>query len=236
MKTFLPSHLAGGSSFGICPGESVAQFELGNYKNFVYLILDWSTRKSAIVDPQEDLSLPLDALKKNGFELCGIFLTHTHHDHIAGVPGLIQRWPQISIFLHQADRHRLGQEIQANAVVHAVAEGDQIPVGSLNVKVLHTPGHSAGECCYLMRAGAEGHSFLFTGDTVFIRDCGRTDLPTGSTEQMFQTLQRLKSLDPGTILLPGHHYAFECATTLERELRESPPFQCNSVIELERLP
>jgi glyoxylase-like metal-dependent hydrolase (beta-lactamase superfamily II) len=77
---------------------------------------------------------------------------------------------------------------------------------------------------------------LLTGDTLFIRDCGRTDLPTGSTTEMFSTLQRYKSLNPQLKIFPGHHYREEFWSTLEVVLRTSPPLQCESAEQLEALP
>jgi len=213
--------------------EPVAQFEIGNYKNFVYLILDWNEKKAAIIDPQHDLSRPLDCLKRDQFELSAILLTHTHFDHIAGLSQLVQLYPSVPIILHRDDLHRLDPKVQSHGTFRLVKDGDQISVGQLPVRVLHTPGHSSGECCYLL----EGEQpYLFTGDTVFIRDCGRTDLETGSTAQMFESLQRIKKLPPQTIILPGHHYKPESSSTLEKEMKESPPFSCRSVEELAALP
>ena len=106
-------------------------------------------------------------------------------------------------------------------------------VGSIRVRVLHTPGHSAGECCYFFENGGK---YLFTGDTLFIRDYGRTDFADGSNEQMFASLQRIKALPPETVILPGHHYVRECASILSKEIVESPPLRCGSVEELASLP
>jgi hydroxyacylglutathione hydrolase len=220
----LPRHLSGGTAQGLIKGEPICQFEIGDMKNFVYLILDWAGKKAAIVDPQMDLRLPLDAIGQHEFELCAVLLTHTHHDHVAGVPQLMRDFVGVPVYAHALDAHRLDSEVVA------VRDGKVLNVGELEVQVLHTPGHSAGEVCYRV-----GH-YLLTGDTIFIRDCGRTDLHTGSNEEMFASLQRIRQLPPETVILPGHHYQRECASTLERELRESPPFQCRSVQELMSLP
>jgi glyoxylase-like metal-dependent hydrolase (beta-lactamase superfamily II) len=223
----LPDHLSGEDAQGAHRDQPVCQFEIGEMRNFVYLILDWAERKAAIVDPQRDLSAPLEVLSKNGFSLEAVLLTHTLHDHIAGVPELAKQFPSVPFYAHPLDAHRLDQEIST------LSDGQKLNVGSLEVEVLHTPGHSAGEVCYRLKASPP---CLFTGDTIFIRDCGRTDLATGSNEEMFASLQRIRQLDPKTVILPGHHYKRECASTLERELRESPPFQCKNVKELASLP
>lgn len=231
-SSFLPPHFSGQSAQGLVPNEPVAQFEIGSMRNFIYLILDWATRKAAIIDPQRDLDEPLSAISAYGFELEALLLTHTHFDHIAGVPPLAQLYPKLPILLNSADAHRL-KPASLKPQLRLLNDGDVVTVGNLRVRVLHTPGHSAGECCYLL----EGEPpYLFSGDTLFIRDCGRTDLETGSAQEMFHSLQRIKALSPRTILLPGHHYAPECASTLEKELRESPPLRCQSIEELEAQP
>jgi glyoxylase-like metal-dependent hydrolase (beta-lactamase superfamily II) len=101
---------------------------------------------------------------------------------------------------------------------------------------MHTPGHSSGEFCYLLPKQTQvDRPYVFTGDTLFIRDCGRTDLESGNDAEMFASLQILKQLDPDTVILVGHHYAKECASTLGEELKVSPPLKCASVSELSNL-
>lgn len=229
----LPAHLSGDAAQGMRPNEPIAQYELGSMRNFVYVVTDWKSREVALVDPQKDLSGILEDLQKNQLRLTRVLLTHSHHDHVAGVPEIAEKFPQVPIHVHEKDAHRLQKDTSARLNLKAVHDGEILMLGSLRVHVLHTPGHSAGECCYLI----EGDPlYLLTGDTVFIRDCGRCDLPTGSVQEMFETLQRLKKLPPNTILLPGHHYTTECATTLQKELAESPPFLARSVEELSAIP
>ncbi len=231
----LPEHLDQEKATGIHPGESVAQFEIGSYQNFVYLILDWTTQKAAIVDPQQDVTALLASLARYSFELISIFLTHTHSDHTAGLPELLKKFPKIPIVVHKKELHRLSPETIQTGKIHDAQDGEYIAIGNLRIQVLHTPGHSSGECCYLLE-GATPHIYLFSGDTLFIRDCGRTDMESGNTEQMFHSLQKIRNLTQETIILPGHHYKNSCASTLDRELHESPPFQCSTALELDALP
>ena len=230
----LPTHLAGNQAQGLTAHQSVAQFEIGDMRNFVYLLLDWPSREAALVDPQKDLTLPLAALRSHGFRLTRVLLTHTHHDHIAGVPELARAYPDVPISVHASDFHRLPSAVRASARIEKLADGNRIKLGKQQIEVLHTPGHSAGECCFFVAGGET--PYLFTGDTLFIRDCGRTDFPDGSNEQMFASLQRIKALPKETVILPGHHYAQETASTLTQELEHSPPLRCQSVSELEALP
>jgi hydroxyacylglutathione hydrolase len=227
----LPQHLAGHEPTGLALNETIAQFGIGDFRNFVYLILDWKTKSAAWVDPQEDLSEPLKALNDHGFKLEFVLLTHTHHDHISGVPGLLKKFPTLAIHAHEKDARRLSKEIRKN--VAPTSEGQILNLGSIAIHIMHTPGHSAGECSYYLETD---RPYLFTGDTIFIRDCGRTDFEDGSNDEMFESIQRIKSLSPKTVILPGHHYVKDCATTVEAELVASPPFRCKSVEELAALP
>lgn len=228
----LPPSLSSREATGIHPGVPVAQWELGPAKNFVYLLVDWTARAAAVVDPQADRTPLLAALRTHGLQLTHVLLTHTHWDHVAGLWDVLAENPACTAHVHALERHRL-EPHPASARVQTVHDGDVLEVGALRVTVLHTPGHSAGECCFLV---TESPPLLFTGDTLFIRDCGRTDLPTGDTAQMFASLQRLKGLDPATLILPGHHYAPETASVLARELVDSGPLRVTSVAELGRLP
>jgi hydroxyacylglutathione hydrolase len=227
----LPEYLSAFEASGLQKDEPVAQYELGDFRNFIYLILDWKEKKAAIVDPQTDLEPPLKALREHGFTLDGIFLTHTHHDHIAGVPKLVESFHGIPIYVHPIDAKRLNGKLQSS--VRPLSDEETVRIGSLSVRVMHTPGHSAGECCFYFERGGK---YVFTGDTLFIRDCGRTDFEDGSNAQMFESLQKIKSLPPETIILPGHHYAKECTSELSREMIESPPLRCKSVADLAALP
>lgn len=230
----LPSHLSGNQATGLLAHQTIAQFEIGDMKNFVYLILDWPTREAALVDPQKDLSAPLGALRSHGFRLTRVLLTHTHHDHIAGVPELVRTYPEVPISVHDSDLHRLPSAVRGNARIEKLTDGNVLKLGKLSIEVLHTPGHSSGECSFFV--ATPDSPYLLTGDTVFIRDCGRTDFEDGSNTAMFASLQRIKKLPPSTVILPGHHYAAEVASTIEQELLDSPPFRAGSVDELESLP
>lgn len=227
----LPPHLATLDPQGLIEGERIAQFELGTMRNFVYLVLDPATKKAAIVDPQKDIDTPLTALAAHGYTLEFCLLTHTHHDHVAGIPALIERFPALPIFTHEADRPRLAKwNLDSN--LRLLKDGERFSLGSLKLEALHTPGHSPGEICYRIPGNPD---YLLTGDTLFIRDCGATHFEGGSDEELFASLQRLKKLPPKTVILPGHHYAPECASLLSLELERSPPLKCRTAQELAQL-
>lgn len=233
IRSTIPDHLAGTAPRGLVPGQPIAQWEIGPMKNFVYLLIDWQAKRAALVDPQEDLSAPLEALRAHDLTLDRVLITHTHFDHVAGLPALVRDRPDLAVVLHRADLHRIERLLRGRAPA-LVEDGQTFAVGGLEVKALHTPGHSAGHACFLLQGLAP--PALVTGDTIFIRDCGRTDLETGDDAQMFASIQRVKALPPETLILPGHHYRPEVASTVGRERETSPPFQAASVAALAALP
>lgn len=212
----------------------IDQFQIGSHRNFVYLIT--CDGQSIVVDPQSDLAPWQNQIHKLGSDLIGVILTHTHWDHVAGVPAIVNQYSgkKLPIYLHRLDARRMSdtsKEIQDR--FSFVEDEDQIRIGSEKIEVLHTPGHSAGECSFLIKGKPDS---LLTGDTVFVGDVGRCDLESGSVEEMFSTLQRLKKLPPDTLIYPGHHYGLTPTTTVEREKTSSPAWLCQSVKELDALP
>jgi glyoxylase-like metal-dependent hydrolase (beta-lactamase superfamily II) len=204
----------------------IDQLLIGNYRNFVYLVT--FDGESIVIDPQSDLKPWEDRIRELGSRLVGVALTHTHWDHVAGVPGILEKYGRLPVYVHELDAHR----IKKPYVV--VRDGDPIPVGGESLKTIHAPGHSAGECCFLLEEGKSHH--LFTGDTVFVGDVGRTDLESGSTREMFETIQRLKKLPGDAVIYPGHDYGRTKTSTVARESAESAAFRCKTVEELDALP
>jgi glyoxylase-like metal-dependent hydrolase (beta-lactamase superfamily II) len=117
-----------------------------------------------------------------------------------------------------------------------VQDGETFSIGATALEALHSPGHSPGEICYRVSNPSHPTEYLLTGDTLFIRDCGRTDFPDSNNAHMFATLQKLKTLPDRLVVLPGHHYAMETASLLGTEKEVSPPLRCRTVEELLQLP
>ena len=213
------------------PRDPIIQFELGPMQNLVYLVVDWETGRAAWVDPQKDLESPTAFLHKHGLKLECILLTHTHHDHVAGLELLVQRHPGLPVYLHEADAFRLKERTH----LRFLEDGTSVSIGALQARVHNLPGHSIGALTFEIPC-PDGHAALLTGDTLFIRDCGRTDLPTGDTGQMFQSLQKYRQFPGASRVFPGHHYRAEWWSRLSIEWHESPPFSCKNVQELAALP
>lgn len=224
----------------------VHQLEIGPTQNFVYVLEDTSLepRPCWIVDPQPDLA-PLEALaSERNMRFEGILLTHTHPDHTGGVAPLLLKYPSIAfVALNATEFARLGERLKRELAslekpaiqnllncLEEVPDGWARKLGSVEVRAYHTPGHTPGGTCYLV-----GQKLL-TGDTLFIGNCGRTDLPGGDSAKMFESLQKLKTFPKNTEILPGHHYVEASTSTIAKEWASNPTFKANSVSELDAIP
>jgi len=197
------------------------QMELGPMQNFVYLIGDPTTRECVVVDPAWDIDRIVDTMEADGMQLRGVLVTHTHQDHVGGhlfgfdIPGveeLLARAPA-KVYVHRAEREFLkgfGSDLVK------VDSGDAVEAGRVTVRFIHTPGHTPGSQCFLV----DGR--LVSGDTLFIRSCGRTDLPGSDPQEMYYSLtQRLGALPESTVVFPGHNYGGS-STTIGDEKRLNP--------------
>lgn len=184
--------------------------ELGPMANFVYLIGDMETKECAVVDPGWDVPAILKAAE--GMNLDKIFITHGHPDHTNGVIELVEK-KNCKIYIQKSEIEFW--KFQWPSVV-MLNDGDIISVGKRTVRAIHTPGHTPGSQCLEV----DGH--LLTGDTLFVNNCGRVDLPGSNPAQMYESLAKLRKLDEKTILLPGHNYASEPTSTIGQEKKSNP--------------
>lgn len=160
--------------------------------NYVWLI--HNGHQALVVDPGE--AAPVQAaLDRNGLSLAAIVLTHRHDDHIGGVMKLLQR-TTVPVFGPRHEKQPIPD------VTHPVSEGDNVTVPALplRLKVLDTPGHTAGHVSYY----AEGQRWLFCGDTLFTGGCGR--LIEGTPQQMVDSLTKLAALPGNTLVYCAHEY------------------------------
>ena len=179
--------------------------------NFVYLIGDRITGQAVIVDPAYGVDDLLGILAADGMTCVGALATHYHPDHIGGdmmgfgIEGITRLLELAPVPIHiQAEEapwvSRSTGVSPADLFVHD--GGDQVHVGSVPITLVHTPGHTPGSQCFLV----DGR--LVAGDTLFLDGCGRTDLPGGDPEAMYESLHtRLARVPDDTVLFPGHLYS-----------------------------
>lgn len=182
-------------------------------ENFVYLIGDQEKKECIVIDAAWNIKDILDIAKKDGMKIIGALATHYHPDHVGGhifgfdIEGLSELLALNPCPVHA---HRLEKEgiikitgISQNDVI-AHESGDIVKAGDIEIKLLHTPGHTPGSLCFRVKDA------LVSGDTLFLNGCGRVDLPGGSVLEMYRTItERFSSIADETILYPGHAYGGE---------------------------
>jgi glyoxylase-like metal-dependent hydrolase (beta-lactamase superfamily II) len=199
----------------------VKRLVVGPLEENCYIVGDESTKQAIVIDPGDEPDRIIELLRDNGFKVSAIICTHTHFDHI-GVVGDIKKATGAKVLIHKGD-----VELYENAKDQAafwgydlddipqpdgfLSEGDNVRVGQLIFKVLHTPGHSPGGICLY------GEGAVFTGDTLFHGSVGRTDLYGGDMSKLKESFKRLLSLPEDTTVLSGHGPE----TTIGREKREN---------------
>jgi len=180
------------------------QIPVGSYQNFSYLFGDSRSKKAVIFDPAWEVNRLLSRLSENGLTLVYIINTHSHFDHIQG-------------------NHELKERTGAKVIMHesslapkdvGVTDGEELFFGEYGrLKFLHTPGHSPESMCIQVQDFG-----LLTGDTLFIGECGRVDLPGGDANQLYDSFEKLRALNPELIVYPGHDYGKKQSSTLEEQL------------------
>lgn len=179
------------------------QFKLGPMENFSYLVWDEDSRDAAVIDPAWQPEALAESVKAEGLKIHCVLLTHAHPDHINAVPFFTAADKDLPVYLHEADYFMLESR---PPLLRTVADGEQVQAGALKIGVLHTPGHTPGSVCYL--AG----DAVFTGDTLFIGECGRVDLPGSSAEALYDSFAKLAALPDEAKVWPGHSYNGDTST------------------------
>ena len=193
---------------------NVKMLQVGPLGTNCDILEDEASHQAAVIDPGGDAPAILEAL--DGAEVRYILLTHGHYDHTGGVAELQKALPQAEVYIHEKDFLGVDASLfplrgQAEGVKF-YGEGDRLPLGGLEIQVLHTPGHSEGGVT--LRCG----SLLFCGDTLFAGSCGRTDFPGGSVPKLLTSLRRLGKLEGDFQVCPGHMDV----STLEEERKSNP--------------
>jgi len=184
---------------------------VGTLETNCYLVSCKKTKKTAVIDPggEDEVELILNFLQKNKFDLEYVINTHGHIDHIAGNK-LLKAKTEASLLIHRLDADMLinsnknfssfmGKEICSPPADKLLEEGDEISLGILKLKIIHTPGHTPGGISLIL------DNIVFTGDTLFAGGIGRTDLSGGSYQDLIKSIkEKLLILGDDKIIYPGH--------------------------------
>jgi hydroxyacylglutathione hydrolase len=185
--------------------------------NFSYIIADEATREAAVVDSSFNAGEIIRVLKTENLTLKYVVNTHGHSDHTAGNTELL------SMFNVQTVAHKLSR-IDADIKVD---DGDTLRVGNVLIKVIYTPGHTPDSICLLV-----DNKKLLTGDTLFVGECGRTDLPGGNSKSLYDSLfNKLLKLSDDVEVYPGHDYGVKPYSTIGEERRTNYVLQPRSLME-----
>ena len=205
----------------------VKQYEVGNFAVFCYLLGDEETKEGLLIDPAADADRLISEAESQGLsKIKYIVNTHSHVDHIMGNAEMVKK-TGAKIVIHEEDAMFLPRTpsyllemfraAPSPPADIAAKEGDTIQVGKVELKVIHTPGHSPGG----MSLYTDG--MVFTGDSLFVGSVGRTDFPGSSWEELETSIRKKLYVLPGdTIVYPGHNYGPRPSSTIQYEKRNNP--------------
>ena len=180
----------------------VHQILVGSMQNFAYVVEDNDTNEGIVIDPSWDLDKIEQVITRNNLKIKYIVNTHHHFDHTLGNETMAK---STGAKIIQHEESELQNDI-------TVKDGDVINFGNSELRVLHTPGHSKDSICLI------GDGKIFSGDTLFVGNCGRIDLPGGSAKDLYHSLfDVLYSLDENLILYSGHNYGPSAISTIGKE-------------------
>ena len=205
----------------------IEQLKVGFMEVFCYIMACPTTKDALVIDPAGDEERIVERIKEKGLNPKYIVNTHGHGDHLCG-NDKVKALTDAKIVMHELDNQMFtspqGQETARQwgftpspPADMTVKDGDEIIVGDISLKVIHTPGHTPGGICLL------GDGNLCTGDTLFVGGIGRTDLPGASVTQFMTSIKERLLILPGeTIVWPGHDYGSTPSSTIDTEKRTNP--------------
>jgi hydroxyacylglutathione hydrolase len=185
--------------------------------NFSYIIADENTKEAVVVDSSYNAGEIIKTMQTNDFTLKYIINTHGHSDHTAGNNEL-KSFFGAKIVAHSQSKANYDLSVQ---------DSDTLTVGKIAIKVIYTPGHTNDGICLLV-----DNKKLLTGDTLFVGECGRTDLYGGSAKSMYDSLFcKIFKLDGCIQVYPGHDYGKKPHSTISEERESNYTLQPRSLSE-----
>lgn len=196
--------------------------------NFSYIVGDGKSKHVAVVDPG-DMPRLMEEIEIKELESKMVFLTHSHFDHQEGVADFVERFG-IPVYMHKNAKGRVDVHDDMSIFLE---EGDEIKVGDLVIKVIHTPGHIDDAICYYMED--EDGPALITGDTLFVEGCGRADLKGSDVKKLYESLERIKTLPDKTRIFSGHDYGSKPFSDIAWEKKHNRYMKCKTFKEFQEL-
>ncbi len=180
----------------------VHQIQVGSMQNFTYVVSDEDTNECIVIDPSWDLQKIEEVITRNDLTVKYIVNTHHHFDHTIGNQAMVDL---TNAKIIQHNESTLEHDI-------AIHNGDKIQFGNSELLILHTPGHSKDSICLV------GDGKIFSGDTIFVGNCGRIDLPDGSAKELYHSLfDIIYNQNDDLILYSGHNYDSSPTSTIGKE-------------------
>ena len=189
----------------------IERFALGALGTNSYLIINEESKEILIVDPATCPEYVISHVKSNGYIPKAVLLTHAHFDHVMGINGWVEQFG-IPVYLHEEEKEVLAKaslnlsyqfgKDYAYEDVECFSSNEMVQMAGFEFRVIHTPGHTKGGCCYYF----ETEEVLFSGDTLFAQSVGRSDFPTGNMRVLINSIKEKLFCLPDTVMVyPGHN-------------------------------
>ena len=202
----------------------VDQYVVGQVQTNCYVLVNAETKECLVIDPGAAAVQLAERIRRDGYKTVAVLLTHGHFDHAGAAEALAEDFG-VKIYAHEAEKETLSDSrknvswmVGAEECYHAdeyVSDEQELDLAGFHIRVLHTPGHTEGGCCYYLPY----EEVLFSGDTLFAQSVGRTDFPGGSMSQIVRSIkEKLMVLPEQTTVYPGHNDV----TSIESERMYNP--------------